>query len=77
MDRLRLEQQGIDGYRHFIGAEALHCGRVIEALLGDEWIRGRYEAGDLSPASNDPNAFLHVDGHAVRLKDKTPVRFAK
>ena len=77
MERLRLQNQGTDGYRHFIGAAPVHCSQVIEALLGDDWIRGRYESGDLSPASDDPAAFLHVDGHAVRLKENTPVRFAK
>jgi hypothetical protein len=73
---LELVSQGADGFRHFVGGEPVHCGEVIEALLGDEWVRGRYEAGDLSPASCDPAAFIHFDGHAVRLKENSPVRFA-
>jgi hypothetical protein len=77
MERLRLENQGVDGYRHFIGGEPVRCGMVIEALLGDDWVRGRYEASDLSPEALDPAAFLHFDGHAVRINDGTPVRFPK
>jgi hypothetical protein len=48
---------------------------MIEALLGDEWIRGRYEVSDLSPTTDDPAAFVHVDGHIFKLKEGAPVRF--
>lgn len=75
MERLRVVSQGADGFRHFVGAEPVRCGDLIEALLGDEWVRGRYESGDLSPASCDPAAFIHFDGHAVRLKENALVRF--
>jgi hypothetical protein len=75
VETLRVERQGADGFRHFVGGVPVRCGDLIEALVGDEWVRGRYEAGDLSPASCDPAAFIHFDGHAVRLKENTPVRF--
>jgi hypothetical protein len=64
VERLRLENQGADGWRHFIGTEPIRCGRMIEAFLGDEWIRGRYEADDLSPASIAPAA---LDANILRL----------
>lgn len=75
MDRLRLEDQRPDGYRHFIGAEPIHCGDTIEALIGDKWLRGRYEAS-IGPNSSDPSAYFHYgDDRVLHIPEGTPVRW--
>lgn len=35
------------GWRHFAGRKPVYCGTFLEALIGGEWVRGRYEVIDL------------------------------
>ena len=60
MDRLRTERQ-IGGWRHFIGADEIRCGDLIEVMHGDDWIAGRYEAQGLSKLTTTPIACLEID----------------
>ena len=40
---LELIHEGSSGYRHYLDGKAVHVGSMLELLIDDGWISGRYE----------------------------------
>jgi hypothetical protein len=67
METLWLDRDA-GGWRHKIGDDPVFCGNVIEVRIDGEWVRGRYEAEDLSIEAPRLVALLYTE------RDKTPLR---
>jgi hypothetical protein len=69
--------KGLSGWRHKIGNDPISCGSTIEVEIDGRWVRGRYEAEDLSPAAPRPAALLYVtnDQPPIHVEEFTPARF--
>jgi hypothetical protein len=67
MEALWLDRDA-GGWRHKIGDDLVFCGNVIEVRIDGEWVRGRYEAEDLSIEAPRPVALLYTE------RDKPPLR---
>lgn len=77
-ERLRLERHPLNGWRHFIGDESIHCGDIIEVYAGGKWVPGRYEAEGLHLADRDPIAYLWFDdAKYIKLQDGIEARLPK
>ena len=75
MTILSLKKDG-GGWRHHIGDRPVYCGRLIEARIGGEWVKGRYETDDLSPEAPRPSAFLYRrDQSPIVIEEGTETRF--
>jgi hypothetical protein len=69
--------QDAGGWRHKIDDDLIFCGNFIEVYIGGEWVRGRYEAEDLSPNAPRPAALLYYDNEQapLRIEVFTEARF--
>jgi hypothetical protein len=69
--------QTTSGWRHKIDDEPVYCGNIIEARIDGEWVRGRYEAENLSPDAPRPAALLFTDHEKppTRIEEFTEARF--
>jgi hypothetical protein len=57
-------KKGMEGFRHYLDGEPVHCGELLELRTDDDaWILGRYEWNP--KAGGEP--FLCIDEEAVRL----------
>jgi hypothetical protein len=67
----------VGGWRHKIGEDPVFCGSIIEVRIGGEWLRGRYEAEDLSPNAPRPIALFYYDNEKppLRIEEFTEARF--
>ncbi len=41
--QLRLVDEGVSGYRHYLLNKAVRAGSALQVLIDDRWIAGRYE----------------------------------
>ncbi len=64
------------GWRHFAGRKPVYCGTFLEAVIGGEWVLGRYEVIDLHRGTGKAKAYLVLANYAeVDLDEGTEVRF--
>jgi hypothetical protein len=74
--KLRLIDEGIDGFRHYLDGEPVHCGEVLEIQLDSgAWAVGRYEWN--FRAGGEPVLFTSADegmvlteGHVLRWPER-------
>lgn len=70
--KLELKNEGVDGFRHYLDGEPVHCGELLEVLADDgSWVRGRYEWN--FRAGGDP--CLCIDDDGIFLKERHLLRW--
>lgn len=69
--------KSLSGWRHKIDDDPISCGATIEVRIDGEWVKGRYEAENLSPDAPRPVALLYVsnDRPPLRIEEFTEARF--
>lgn len=64
------------GWCHFAGRKPVYCATFLDALIGGEWVRGRYEVIDLHRGASKAKAYLVLANYTeIDLDEGTEVRF--